>query len=76
VAVVGLPHPDLGQVVCGVVTDDGLVGPLREHSRSVLDPAQRPRRWYTVSRLPSTPAGKLDRRRLRELLSSGQVPCA
>jgi long-chain acyl-CoA synthetase len=71
VTVVGLPHADLGQVVCGVVTDDALVGPLREHSRAMLDPSQRPRRWYTVAELPLTPAGKLDRRRLRDVLLAG-----
>jgi long-chain acyl-CoA synthetase len=74
VTVVGLPHPDLGQVVCGVVTDEALVGPLRKHSRAVLDPVQRPRRWYAVAELPLTPAGKLDRRRLRDVLVAGATP--
>jgi long-chain acyl-CoA synthetase len=74
VTVVGLPHPDLGQVVCGVVTDEALVEPLRQHSRAALDPAERPRRWYTVAELPLTPAGKLDRRRLRDVLVPGVTP--
>jgi long-chain acyl-CoA synthetase len=70
VKVVGLPHPDLGEVVCGVVSDQRLIESVRTHSRNILDPAQRPRRWFVVPDLPLTSAGKLDRlaltRRLRD----------
>jgi acyl-coenzyme A synthetase/AMP-(fatty) acid ligase len=61
VAVVGLPHPDLGEVLCGVVTDPAALPALRVAARELLDPAQRPRRWFDLPELPLTPAGKLDR---------------
>lgn len=61
VAVVGLPHPDLGEVLCGVVTDAAVVPALRSAARNLLDPAQRPRRWFDLPELPLTSAGKLDR---------------
>lgn len=61
VAVVGLPHPDLGEVLCGVVTDAAAVPALRVAARDLLDPAQRPRRWFDLPELPLTTAGKLDR---------------
>ncbi len=68
VVVVGLPHEDLGQVLSGVVTDAAAVAAVRAAARH-LDPAQRPRRWFTVEHLPLTDAGKLDRRRLAEQLA-------
>jgi long-chain acyl-CoA synthetase len=67
-AVLGLPHPDLGQVLCGVVTDASLIASFRASARALLEPAQRPRRWFEVQRLPLTPAGKLDRHGLEHLL--------
>ncbi len=60
-AVVGVPHPDLGQVLCAVLTDPGDLAAARETARSSLEPAHRPRRWFAVDTLPLTPAGKLDR---------------
>lgn len=65
VVVVGLPHADLGQVLCGVVTDRSTLPALRTAARA-LDPAQRPRRWVTMADLPLTDAGKIDRGRLAE----------
>lgn len=70
VAVVGLPHPDLGQVLCGVVTDRGSLPALRAGARGSLPPAQRPRRWFEVPALPLTAAGKLDREKLASMLSA------
>jgi len=61
VAVVGLPHPGLGEVVCGVVTNPAALPALRVAARELLDPAQRPRRWFDLPELPLTNAGKLDR---------------
>lgn len=61
VAVIGLPHPDLGQVVAAVVTDAGDLARLRDLSRRVLAPEQRPRRWVHLPSLPLTGAGKVDR---------------
>ena len=67
-AVVGVPHPDLGEVLCAVVTDGDSLPVARALSREVLEPSHRPRRWYVAPDLPLTPAGKLDRDRLRRHL--------
>lgn len=69
-AVLGLAHPDLGEVLCGVVTDVRFVWKLRDAARELLEPAQRPRRWFEVAELPVTPAGKLDRQSLRRMIES------
>lgn len=69
-AVLGLAHPDLGEVLCGVVTDVRFVWKLRDAARELLEPAQRPRRWFEVAELPVTPAGKLDRQSLRSMIES------
>lgn len=61
VAVVGIPHPDLGQVVAAVVTDPDDVAHLQEVSRRVLAPQQRPRRWFHLRHLPLTVNGKVDK---------------
>lgn len=61
VTVVGVPHPDLGQVVAAVVTDPDDVARLQEVSRRVLAPQQRPRRWFHLPSLPLTSSGKVDK---------------
>ena len=71
-AVVGLPHPQVGEVVAAVVTRprDGLVA----DARRLLPGPGRPRRWFALDRLPLTPAGKLDRAALVSLLTSPDGP--
>jgi len=71
VVVVGVPHPDLGQVLCAVLTDAEAAPALRRRAADRLDPAQRPRRWFVTSELPLTTAGKVDRARLAHLLATG-----
>jgi acyl-CoA synthetase (AMP-forming)/AMP-acid ligase II len=72
--VVGLPHPGLGQVVAGVVTDAADLAAVRREARS-LPPAHRPRRWFHVPVLPLTTAGKLDRSALTaSLVEPSGVP--
>lgn len=66
--VLGLPHPDLGSVLCGVVPAENAAPALRAAARSVLEPAQRPRRWAVVPSPPLTAAGKVDRDALREVV--------
>ncbi len=77
VAVLGLPHDDLGQVVAAVVTgvsDDGSgLARLREHARAVLPPTHRPRVWFRAEAIPRTPGGKLDRASLRRLAELGRL---
>lgn len=70
-AVLGLPHADLGQVVTAALTDPDDAPLLREAAARLLDPAQRPRWWYAVETLPTGPAGKRDRTALRRLLTAG-----
>jgi long-chain acyl-CoA synthetase len=65
--VVGLPHPDLGRVLCGVASSTEEVDRLRRAARG-LEAPQRPRRWFVVADLPLTPAGKLDRATLADRL--------
>ncbi|PZF81202.1 AMP-binding protein [Jiangella anatolica] len=59
VVVVGLPHPELGQVVAAVVSGDGVRrAELEAAARTGLTPSQRPRRWLAVDELPRTSTGK------------------
>ncbi|MGH3413166.1 MAG: AMP-binding enzyme [Marmoricola sp.] len=67
-AVVGVPHPVIGAVLAAAVTDPGDRRRLRDHARHVLPPSHRPRLWRVLHDLPLTPAGKVDRDRLADLL--------
>jgi long-chain acyl-CoA synthetase len=69
VAVVGVPHAELGQVVAAVLTDPADRTGARQAAVERLDPAQRPRLWFHVPRLPAGVAGKLDRAALAELVA-------
>ena len=63
VAVVGVPHDRLGQVVTAVVepvSGADLTG-LRAAARAVLRAESLPRRWLLADRLPRTPSGKIAR---------------
>ncbi len=68
--VVGLPHPDLGEIVAAAVTDAGDVHRLPTLARERLAPAQRPRRWLHLDPLPTTAHDKVDRRTVRAALES------
>jgi long-chain acyl-CoA synthetase len=77
VVVVGVPHPDLGQVVAAVVTDPDDVVRLREVGRRVLASPQQPRRWFHLESLPLTDNGKVDKAAvLRAVSSPGEDPRA
>jgi long-chain acyl-CoA synthetase len=73
-AVVGVPHPILGEdtavvVACepGVTLED--VEPdLRKAAQEQLDPAQQPGLYVQIDELPLTPSGKIRTRTLRELV--------
>ena len=68
--VVGVPHPELGQVVAAVLTDALSLPAARAEARRVLATSHRPRRWFHVVDLPMTRAQKLDRVALSRLLAS------
>lgn len=63
-AVVGLPDPEWGEVVCAAVT--GSVSPeeIRRHLAARLDGRKVPKRLFYLDKLPRTPLGKIDRNAL------------
>ncbi|HET7477573.1 MAG TPA: fatty acid--CoA ligase family protein [Dermatophilaceae bacterium] len=67
VAVVGLPHPRLGQVPVAVVAGDATVADLRRACSALPAPA-RPRRFVSVAQLPRTSAGKVSRAEVASLV--------
>ncbi|HEY0237460.1 MAG TPA: AMP-binding protein [Friedmanniella sp.] len=72
-AVVGVPHPQWGVEVVAV-TDappgEGLtLAPLQAWVRAELPAYAAPRRLVVLERLPHTPSGKVDRRRLQTELT-------
>lgn len=70
VAVVGIPHPQLGSVVAAVLTDAADHAPARLLARTELTSAARPRMWLLAARFPTTSAGKLDRGALVQLAAA------
>ena len=72
VAVIGLPDPVWGEIVCAaLVVDEGCTVPsvetLRSHVGEGLAPFKHPRRVVCVAELPRTPAtGQVMRSRVRE----------
>lgn len=72
--VLGAPHPDLGQVVAAVLTEPGDIAVASSRARAELHGAYRPRRWFHAARPPETPAGKVDRAALAELVARGALP--
>jgi long-chain acyl-CoA synthetase len=65
VAVVGLPHPRLVEMVVAVVVPEGssdtAVRRRLEEAARELPAAARPRRWLRAGRLPQLASGKVDR---------------
>lgn len=80
--VVGAPEPRAGQLVLAgveVAPDGPSTAALRRAARDRLAPAQRPRRWHRVARLPRTGSGKvrrLDAAELRALPRLEEEPAA
>lgn len=71
VFVVGVPHPTLGAVLVGVLTDPADRVAVVARSRDGLTAAARPRRWVHAARLPLTAAGKVDRAALAAAVAHG-----
>lgn len=68
VAVVGIPHPEMGEQVHAVIVPRAPVteAALAEHCRQHLAGPKRPRSYEFVEELPRSEAGKLLRRILKE----------
>jgi acyl-coenzyme A synthetase/AMP-(fatty) acid ligase len=73
VAVLGVPHPRLGQVLTAVVVGRAVDATLREAVAAMPAPA-RPRRWLHADALPRTSGGKLRRYALSDLVVSLSKP--
>ena len=71
VVVVGVPHPDLGQVVAAAVSAEDDVDGLGAVARRLLAPAQQPRRWVHLDPLPLTVHGKVDRVAVAAFVTAG-----
>lgn len=65
VVVLGIPHPQLGEVVGAVLTDDADLDAAKDAARSALVREARPRVWRVRPLLPFTDTGKLDRAALK-----------
>ena len=73
VAVVGVPHAGLGQVLTAAVelADGTELATVRRTAREVLTGPALPRRWQVVQSLPRTPNGKIARGAIAERLAAG-----
>jgi acyl-CoA synthetase (AMP-forming)/AMP-acid ligase II len=69
IAVLGLPHPRLGQVLAAVVVGSAVDATLRA-AVAGMPPPSRPRRWLHADALPLTSAGKLRRDALPDLVAT------
>ena len=74
VAVIGVPNEEMGeevkavvQVEAGVTADDALAGELIEHCRASLAHFKCPRSVDFMDQLPRSDAGKLFKRRIKDL---------
>jgi acyl-coenzyme A synthetase/AMP-(fatty) acid ligase len=73
VAVLGVPHPRLGQILTAVVVGSAVDGTLRAAVAGMPSPS-RPRRWLHADALPRTSAGKLRRDLLPDLVEQLTKP--
>jgi long-chain acyl-CoA synthetase len=73
VALLGVPHPRLGQVLTAVVVGSAVDASLRAAVARMPAPA-RPRRWVHAEALPRTSGGKLRRDALLDLVAKLNQP--
>jgi long-chain acyl-CoA synthetase len=71
VAVLGMAHPRLGQVLAAVVVGPAQDASLRE-AVAVMPAPSRPRRWLHADALPRTSGGKVRREALPDLVAGLQ----
>ncbi len=77
-AVVGVPHEKWGETVAAVLVLRGerpedLVESVREHLSTRLAPFKTPRRWFVAEELPSTASGKVQKFKLRDVITGGSL---
>lgn len=72
VAVIGAPHPRLGQLVVAVLepAPGADLRGIRGAARRVLHGPSLPRRWLVTGALPRTPGGKVARHRVATALTA------
>ncbi len=80
VAVIGVPHPEMGEEVkavvqlsAGVTGSDSLAGELIDYVRSRIAHFKAPRSVDFVDDLPRTPTGKLVKNKLKQQFSTGSA---
>ncbi len=73
VAVLGMPHPRLGEVLTAVVVGGVDDAQLRAAVAGLPAPS-RPRRWFRANSLPRTDAGKVRREALADVAASLSRP--
>ena len=67
VAVSGRPDPVWGDLIVAIMVGNAAENTLRAHAKNTLHSAAQPRKYIFVDALPKTPAGKLDRAKIRQL---------
>ncbi len=71
-AVVGLPHPELGETVAAaVIANPGVtldIDKINSHLKGLLAPYKRPERIVAVASLPKSTVGKIVKDRVREVV--------
>ena len=67
-AIVGLPHPDLGEAVTAFLITDEEFSEIetREHIKSLVTDFRQPKKYVIVDALPRNAMGKIQRAKLRE----------
>ena len=78
VAVVGVPDPRWGEQIAAVIQIEDLTRApdpveLKRHCRAHLASHKAPVAWYFVTRFPMTASGKVQKFRLRELISKAEL---
>jgi fatty-acyl-CoA synthase/long-chain acyl-CoA synthetase len=79
VAVFGLPDPMWGEVVCAAIQVRDQQQPptaaeLQAHCRLEMAPQKSPARYYVCPAFPLTGSGKVQKFRLREMATAGELP--
>lgn len=69
VAVCGYPDPIWGDIVVAIVVGSAAEETLRTYAKETLHSAAQPRKYLFVDSLPKTITNKIDRRKIRQMIS-------